>query len=107
MYSNENLNYEKKMSADEISIAIRKCLISAFPLNVAKADEQRACYTKLQSPNCTLHVHPNSVLFKRLAPLVVYGQCVETTKSFMKFVTFVEADWLEEVHPQLYKQIKK
>ena len=95
---------EIKLSTDEISILIRKSLISAYPLNVAKSDESRACYTEITTKTDTLNIHPNSVLFKRLPPLILYGQIIETTKKFLKFVTLIEADWLEEIHPQLYKQ---
>lgn len=97
-----------KMSTEEISINLRKALISAYPLNVAKSDEVRACYVSLtkndQSP---LNIHPNSVLFKRLPPLIIYGNELETSKKFLKFVTLIESDWLTEIHPKLYKYIRK
>lgn len=95
-----------RLTTDEIRDCIRKALISAYPSNIVKSDEQRACYIGLSSSSKTesFHIHPNSVLFKRLPPLILYGQVVETTKKFLKFVTLIEADWLEEIHPQIYKQ---
>ena len=97
-----------KMTRDEISINLRKALISAYPLNVAKSDESIACYLSLtEESGGKLNIHPNSVLFKRLPPLVVYGQRIETTKKFLKFVTWIESDWLIEIHPKLYKYSKK
>lgn len=97
---------EIKLSRDEISILIRKSLISAYPLKVSKSDEQRACFSDISKTE-TYHIHPNSVLFKRLPPLVLYGQIVETTKKFIKFITLIESDWLEEIHPQIYKQKRR
>lgn len=100
------IDREIKMKTDEISIVIRKALISAYPLNIVKSDEQRACYTNLPKTE-TFHIHPNSVLFKRLPPLILYGQVIETTKKFLKFVTLIEAEWAEEVHPEIYKQKRR
>lgn len=101
-----------KMSIEEISINLRKCLISAYPLNISKSDEHNSCYRSLSEPsqnqtNSMQFIHPNSVLFKRLPPLILYGNQVETTKKFLKFVTVIEANWLEEIHPNLYKQRRK
>jgi ATP-dependent RNA helicase DDX35 len=100
-----------KLSIEEISVNLRKSLVSAYPLNVSKSDEPRACYLSLTSQNQSQQqlqfIHPMSVLFKRLPPLILYGSQVETTRKFLKFVTIIEADWLEEVHPKLYKQRRK
>ena len=95
-----------KMTATDISVCLRKALISAYPLNVAKSDESTASYVSLIE-GTKLNIHPNSVLFKRLPPLIVYGQQVETTKKFVKFVIWVDSDWLTEIHPNLYKFNRK
>ena len=96
-----------KMTAEEISINLRKALISAYPFNVAKSVESRACYVSLSGDDSVLNIHPNSVLFKRLPPLIIFGQQIETTKKFLKFVTLIESDWLIDIHPKLYKFNRK
>ena len=100
-----------KMSIENISINLRKSLISAFPMNISKSDESLACYVSVPGSSSNSKqlqfIHPNSVLFRRLPPLILYGNQIETTKKFLNFVTIIEPDWLEEIHPNLYKQIRK
>ena len=96
-----------KMTAEEISINLRKALISAYPFNVAKSVESRACYVSLSGDDSVLNIHPSSVLFKRLPPLIIFGHQIETTKKFLKFATVIESDWLIDIHPKLYKFNRK
>lgn len=89
---------------EQISINIRKCLISAYPLNVAKSDQRTATFTSLTAPDTdTLNIHPNSVLFRRLPPLILYRKVIQSTKKFVKGVSLIEPEWLQEIHPNLYK----
>lgn len=96
------------MSPDEISICLRKCLISAFPFNVIRSDELNSSYQHLHRPKSSqFHIHPTSVLFKRLPPLLLYSQMTETTKKFVRFTSIVEPEWLEEIHPDKYNYRRK
>lgn len=59
-----------------------------------------------------VHVHPTSVLFgksgghKNLPEFVVYSDLLITTKQYMRGVTAVEGDWLEELPGGLFKKPK-
>ncbi|RKP12336.1 putative ATP-dependent RNA helicase DHX35 [Piptocephalis cylindrospora] len=52
----------------------------------------------------TLHLHPESVLFKQSPTWVVYHEVMETTRNFMRDVTAIEPTWLTEVAPHFFKK---
>ena len=82
-------------------------LANNISVNIGSSGALTTTNFTMQESGGKLNIHPNSVLFKRLPPLVVYGQRIETTKKFLKFVTWIESDWLIEIHPKLYKYSKK
>jgi hypothetical protein len=54
-----------------------------------------------------VHIHPSSVLFglssKRLPACVVYSELLTTSKDYMRNVSVIEASWLTEIMPQVFK----
>ena len=92
-------------TTQEISESLRRALLISFPLNVARANEQEATYYSLSRPEIgPISIHPTSVLFKRLPPLIVYSELLETTKLFARFVSVVdEEEWIVRSCPQFYE----
>ncbi len=92
-------------SKKEISELLRRALLIAFPLHIAKANEQEALYYSLSRPDIgPISIHPTSVLFKRLPPLIVFNELLETTKLFARFVSVVDEDeWIVKACPLLYE----
>ncbi|RKP19117.1 P-loop containing nucleoside triphosphate hydrolase protein [Rozella allomycis CSF55] len=82
------------------TIFIRKCLVCGFFANAAKAQPDGS-YKSIKD-GITLHIHPNSVLFKRVPPFVIYHDVVHTTKAFMREVTAVDPEWLADLAPHYY-----
>lgn len=91
--------------AKEVSELLRKALLLAFPFNVARANEQESVYYSLNNPERgPVSIHPTSVLFKRLPPLIVYCELLETTKLFARFVSVVDSEeWIAQSCPQYYE----
>lgn len=58
-----------------------------------------------------VHIHPSSVLFgasgggskrDRLPKHVVYAEQVITSKSYIRYVSKIEGEWLGELRPEFY-----
>lgn len=96
---------EATLKLVEISVKLRKALIAGFGVNIARADEVQSSYRSITNQNLpNISIHPTSVLFKRLPPLILYSELLETTKIFARFVSVIEEeDWLPEMCPQLYE----
>jgi ATP-dependent RNA helicase DDX35 len=92
-------------SKQQISESLRRALFIAFPLNIARADEEKAVYYSLSQPGIgPISIHPTSVLFKRLPPLILYNELLETTKLFARFVSVVEEkEWIVQDCSQFYE----
>lgn len=69
---------------------LRRCLVSGFFKNAARRGVNGEWRSVREG--ALLHVHPSSVLFNRepKGRWVVYGEVVQTTKSFMRDVTVIE-----------------
>ncbi|KAI8825220.1 P-loop containing nucleoside triphosphate hydrolase protein [Fimicolochytrium jonesii] len=81
---------------------IRKCIVSGYFSHAAKLRPDGSYGTVLH--NEILHIHPNSVLFRRSPAWVVFHEVVETTKPFMRDLTVIEPDWLTELAPHFYER---
>ncbi|TPX58828.1 hypothetical protein SpCBS45565_g07893 [Spizellomyces sp. 'palustris'] len=81
---------------------LRKCIVSGYFSHAARLKPDGTYGTVLH--NEVLHIHPNSVLFRRSPEWVVYHEVVETTKSFMRDLTVIEPDWLTELAPHFYER---
>ncbi|KAI9202218.1 P-loop containing nucleoside triphosphate hydrolase protein [Polychytrium aggregatum] len=83
------------------SCQVRKCLVSGYFAQAARLQIDGTY--KTVRDNVTLHIHPNSVLFQRSPPWIIFHEVVETTKVFMRDITVVEPEWLVELAPHYYK----
>lgn len=93
-----------KMTAEAISVVLRKSLIVGYWRNVAQADQHASVHISLdlRLQGQQVAMHPTSVLFRRLPALVLYGELLETTKMFIRYVSVIEPEWLEEMAPHCY-----
>ncbi|KAI8922517.1 P-loop containing nucleoside triphosphate hydrolase protein [Powellomyces hirtus] len=82
--------------------ALRKCIVSGYFSHAARLKPDGTYATVLH--NQVLHIHPNSVLFRRAPSWVVFHEVVETTKPFMRDLTVIEPEWLTELAPHFYEQ---
>lgn len=78
---------------------IRKCLASAFFMQVAFHDKNKQ-YTTIKD-NQPVLLHPSCSLSMR-PQWVLYNEFVLTTSNYIRTVTEVEGEWLLEVAPHFY-----
>ncbi|KAJ3165388.1 ATPdependent RNA helicase [Geranomyces variabilis] len=81
--------------------AVRKCIVTGYFSHAARLKPDGTYATVLHDK--VLHIHPNSVLFKRAPAWVIYHEVVETTKPFMRDLTVIEPEWLTELAPHFYE----
>lgn len=55
----------------------------------------------------TVHVHPNSSLFKSDAEYLIFHELVLTSKEYMRQVSEINPKWLIEIAPHFYKELEK
>ncbi|CAN0383743.1 unnamed protein product [Lampetra planeri] len=53
----------------------------------------------------SVHVHPESALFRRQPSHVVYTALVRTSRCYMRGVSAVDAAWLVEAAPKLFRRL--
>lgn len=86
---------------------VRRALCHGFFMNAAYFDAKLLRY-RLIIGQQTVHLHPTSSLTfqtRRKPPLVIFNNVVETTQRYMKEVTAVNEQWLQDAAPLLYKRI--
>ena len=82
---------------------IRKCIVSGMFPNAAYYHPS-GTYRTVRS-ELDLHIHPRSVLYTLKPPQwVVFSELQHTTKVYMKDITVIQADWLEELAPHFYEK---
>lgn len=73
--------------------------------------ESAAAYTTMRGGQI-VHIHPSSVLFgvsgggskkDRLPQHIVYAEQVITSKSYIRYVSRIEGDWLAELRPEFIR----
>ncbi|KAJ3053474.1 hypothetical protein HK097_004188 [Rhizophlyctis rosea] len=89
------------VSCGEDSVQLRKCIVSGYFSQAARL-QMDGSYRTVRDGE-VLHVHPNSVLFRRSPEWVVFHEVVETTKPYMRDITVIEAEWLTELAPHYYE----
>lgn len=82
-------------------VIIRKILIRGFYDQVGLAQPDGS-YRSLINPSLSLYIHPESSLFKKTPPCILYTNLETTTKIFCKFCTVIEPMWLVDIKPELY-----
>ncbi|KAF9171324.1 hypothetical protein BGX21_002859 [Mortierella sp. AD011] len=98
----------------DATVMIRKCLVSGYFAQAARiapdgthwisAREVPAKGSIEVSAPTKLWMHPTSILFKQAPKWVIFHEVVETGqgKAYMREVTTVEPEWLEEMAPHFY-----
>lgn len=97
---------DKRLDRRAKSRQIRQCLTSGYFANAA-IGRGDGSYQSLRDAKTTLYIHPNSVLFTRAPPCVIYHDIVSTSKHFMQHVTAIDIDWLHTVAPHYYELASK
>jgi pre-mRNA-splicing factor ATP-dependent RNA helicase DHX16 len=98
-YTDESLS----INNDQTSINIRKAITAGYFYNCAKLSKD-GTYKTIKNMH-TVHIHPNSSLFKDTPRWVVYNELVFTTKEYMREIIEITPEWLIEVAPHYYKNV--
>mmetsp|Transcript_7895 Transcript_7895/g.12632 ORF Transcript_7895/g.12632 Transcript_7895/m.12632 type:complete len:705 (+) Transcript_7895:48-2162(+) len=88
------------------SVAIRRCLASAFFANCANRNPDGSYLTV--SSRQEVSIHPSSVLFNKRPVCVVYTTLIRTSKQYMRDVSVIDPAWLPDhgSHPTKQSQLK-
>eukprot|EP00981_Chlorochromonas_danica_P008706 scaffold2289_cov162-Ochromonas_danica.AAC.3 len=101
--SANNLRSLENSSMNDSTEAAKKQL---FSVGRQPSMQQTAPYQTLRGHQ-PVHIHPTSVLFalpaKRLPACVIYAELLTTTKQYMRTVNVIDASWLPEIMPQVFK----
>ncbi|XP_017769739.1 PREDICTED: putative ATP-dependent RNA helicase DHX33 [Nicrophorus vespilloides] len=76
---------------------VRKCLLTGLFTNIAEIhkDKQYITLDKRQ----VVTIHPSSVLHGQLPPLLLFTEVVQTTKCYLRGISTIEREWLDEIVP--------
>ncbi|KAF8976361.1 hypothetical protein BGZ46_008324 [Entomortierella lignicola] len=108
----------QQANSNNSTVMIRKCLVSGYFAQAARiapdgthwiSVREVPAARSIQAPAPTkLWMHPTSILFKQAPKWVIFHEIVETSqgKAYIREVTSVEPEWLEELAPHYY-QMKK
>lgn len=92
---------EKDKSADDNQDLIRKCLIAALFNNIAenKVDNHHQFMTL--SNRQKVKIHPSSVFHDKRpqSQFVLYTELVLTSHNYMRCISSIEPEWIEEMVP--------
>lgn len=81
-----------------INLQVRKCLITGLYNNIAEKQRDHTFIT-ISSRQST-RIHPSSVLHnKSNLKCVLFTEMVHTSMNFMRIVTNIEPQWIDEVVP--------
>lgn len=83
-----------------ISIKVQKCLLSGLFLNIAELQRENHYLTLASRQRA--RIHPSSVLNGKLkAKYIVFTELVATRKTYMRTVTQVDPEWIDEFVPSV------
>ena len=80
---------------------VRKAICAGYFRNCCRRDPQEGYRTLID--NQQVFLHPSSALHQRSPEWVVYHELVLTTKEYLRDCCTVEATWLVELAPNLFK----
>lgn len=83
-------------------VAIRKCLLTGFFINVARIRPNGTYSTIQGGEDEQLMLHPSSVLCAYPPDWVMFHEVVHTSEQYMHDVSVIQPQWLLEVAPQYY-----
>ncbi|XP_075212516.1 ATP-dependent RNA helicase DHX33 [Lycorma delicatula] len=76
---------------------VRKVFLTGLFMNLAELQRDKSYVTVGSSQRVC--IHPSSAVFGSLPPCVLYAELVQTNRVYMKHVSPIDPDWLEEVMP--------
>lgn len=81
---------------------IRKCLLSGLFVNIAELQRENHYLTLTNRQRAK--IHPSSVLNgKPSTKYILFTELVATGKTYMRTVTHIEPEWIDEVVPNIHK----
>lgn len=85
---------------------MRKCLLSGLFINIAELQRDNHYLTLASRQRAK--IHPSSVLSgKPAAKFIIFTELVATGKSYMRTVTHIDPEWIEEVVPNIFQNFRK
>lgn len=84
---------------------MRKCLLSGLFLNIAELQRDNHYLTLMSRQRAK--IHPSSALSGKATPkYILFTELVATGKTYMRTVTEIAPEWINEVVPNI-QQLKK
>eukprot|EP00945_MAST-04E_sp_MAST-4E-sp1_P006060 g6060.t1 len=96
---------EISVKSNSNPIAIAKSITAGFFFNAAKF-QKNGTYRTVKSKH-VVSVHPSSSLFRSEetpADMLVYHELVYTSKEYIRQITPIKEEWLQEIAPHYYKR---
>lgn len=79
---------------------MRKCLLAGLFINIAELQRDNHYLTLASRQKAK--IHPSSVLSgKPRSKFILFTELVATGKSYMRNVTCIEPDWIDEIVPNI------
>ncbi|XP_044738353.1 ATP-dependent RNA helicase DHX33-like [Chrysoperla carnea] len=113
----KNLNYAKEVRTQLMDICtkcnfeksscgknfdqVRKCLLTGLFMNIAELHGPKQYVTV--DTKTPVHIHPSSVLHGTYPHCVVFSEVVMTTKCYLRTITTINPEWLQEIAPSYAK----
>lgn len=83
---------------------VRKCLAAGLFLNTAQLSKE-GDFTTVAS-KLTVSIHPASALFHCKPACLVFSEVIKLSKNYMRNVSVVDPEWLQEIAPAYFRQKK-
>jgi len=83
---------------------VRKCLAAGLFVNAALLSKE-GDFTTVAS-KLTVSIHPASALFHCKPACLVFSELIKLGKNYMRNVSVVDPDWLQEIAPSYFRQKK-
>lgn len=80
---------------------VRKALARGLFMNVAQLTLDGHYVSLDTGQQC--YIHPQSVLFQKKAEMVVFTEMVQTSKTYIRGCSLVDATWLQEIQPDYFR----
>jgi len=80
---------------------VRRAIARGLFMNVAQLSVE-GHYVALDSGQ-HVHIHPSSVMFRRKPELVTFTEMVATNKTYIRGLTIVSEEWLNEYQPDYFR----
>lgn len=102
----EKIGVKLESNEDDLT-AIRKCICAGYFAHTAQL-QKNGEYKAIKQKRY-VKIHPSSALFKTEMPpkWLVYHELVLTKEEYMREVTMIEQEWLFEVAPYYFTNLKK